>query len=96
LTNPELKAALASVNDGVRAMLRERLAIAHEQNPDFPLNEDAAIVMIVALIQGLKLEYLERGHTPALDAALETFKQSLILIGDRTAAGTPTPKPAQG
>jgi len=84
-TDPVLKEALASVNDGLRSMLRWRIRESTGRKHAERGDEETAIVLTVALIQGLKLHYLERGDSPQLQDALNVFKQWLVRVLEGTA-----------
>src|SRR5262249_3233836 len=80
LTDPVLKEALASVNDGLRSMLRWRIRESTGRKHSERGDEETAIVLTVALIQGLKLDYLERGDSPQLEDARSAMKQWLVRV----------------
>ena len=78
--------AVSVVERDVRAVMREMkeswqgvttdLLLAADDGPSSPAAAEAGIVLVMAGIEGLALERLERGETPALRQAREMFVSS--------------------
>ncbi len=77
VVDPAVRAMINEINDRWRAVVGERLAAAE----DAPAPELAAAVtlLIMAGVQGLSLERLERDPGPELKAARELFVRSVAL-----------------
>jgi len=83
VTDVRLRPTIAYVADGYRdliALLAER---ARAQGRRLRMDEDALSVLIIAGINGLTLEWLTHGDTPALAAAIDAFQQWLANLTDR-------------
>jgi AcrR family transcriptional regulator len=74
VVNPSAGVAIRFITDGMRAavemMLREHFEITPELGVDF----ETFVVLMAAGVEGLTLEYLERGPSPALDRAVEVYR----------------------
>ena len=78
--------AVSVVERDVRAVMHEMkeswqgvttdLLLAADDGPSSPADAEAGIVLVMAGIEGLALERLERGETPALRQAREMFVSS--------------------
>ena len=68
IVEPEIRAIMAEMKAGYRAVLREQLARVTD-GPRSSDEADAAAVFMVACLEGLMLEQVERGETPALQRA---------------------------
>ena len=76
LVEPEVGAIMAEMKAGYRGVLREQLA----RVTDGPRSSDAAegaAVYIIACLEGLMLDQVERGETPGLERARRMFITSL-------------------
>jgi AcrR family transcriptional regulator len=83
IVEPEVGAILAEMKAGYRAVLREQLARVSD-GPASSEEADAAAVYMVACLEGLMLERMERGETPALARARRMFVASLAaVVGSR-------------
>lgn len=79
IVEPEVRAIIAEMKAGYRAVLREQLA----RVTDGPMSSDeadAAAVFMVACLEGLMLEQVERGETPALARARKMFVESAAAV----------------
>ena len=74
VVEPEVRAVMRSMKDGWRATLGELLTAAGDGPPR--RDADAASVYVIAGLEGLALERLDRGETPALRRAGELFVES--------------------
>jgi AcrR family transcriptional regulator len=71
VVEPDVRAVMREMKSGWRSVLSELLAGA-EDGPR-PQDSEAATVYVLAGIEGLALERLDRGETPALHRARELF-----------------------
>ena len=69
---------MMEMKEGHRAILRELLRRLDERPPERDL--DAVVVYLVAGLEGLSLERLERGETAALRRARELFVESASAV----------------
>lgn len=76
IADPEVRAIMAEMRDGFRGVLSELLRSLGVRRG---AAEPAAIYMI-ACLEGLALEQLERGNTPALGRARELFVRSATAV----------------
>lgn len=81
---PEVAAIMAEMKSGYRAVLRRQLARVKD-GPRSSDDAEAAAVLMIAALEGLALEQLERGETPALERAREMFvaSASVVVSGGR-------------
>jgi AcrR family transcriptional regulator len=83
VVEPEVQSIMAEVKAGYRAVLRQQLARVTD-GPASSEDADAAAVFIVACLEGLMLEQVERGETPALGRARQLFVASVAAVVART------------
>jgi AcrR family transcriptional regulator len=76
IVEPEVQTIMAEMKAGYRAVLREQLARVTD-GPSSSDDANAAAVYMVACLEGLMLEQMERGETPALARARRMFIASL-------------------
>lgn len=74
VTDPHLRKSVGYINEGYRRLIRRLAADMASRGRRLAIDEQALTVLIVAGIQGLTLEFLERGDTPALRSAIEVFQ----------------------
>ena len=74
VVEPDVRAVMLEMKDGWREVLRD-LLVAADDGPTRG-RADAATVYVIAGIEGLALERLDRGETPALKRAAEMFVRS--------------------
>jgi AcrR family transcriptional regulator len=74
VTDPHLRKSVGYINEGYRRLIRKLAADMATRGRRLAIDEQALTVLIVAGIQGLTLEFLERGDTPALRSAIEVFQ----------------------
>jgi TetR/AcrR family transcriptional repressor of bet genes len=71
----EVRAIIAEMKQGYRDVLRTLLARVSD-GPRRSADAEAAAVYLIAALEGLALEQLERGESPALKRAREMFVRS--------------------
>jgi AcrR family transcriptional regulator len=79
IVEPEVRSIIAEMKAGYRATLREQLARVTD-GPMSSQEADAAAVFMVACLEGLMLEQIERGETPALRRARQMFVASVAAV----------------
>lgn len=79
IVEPQVASIMAEMKAGYRAVLRQQLARVTD-GPASSRDADAAAVYMVACLEGLMLEQIERGETPALRRAREMFVTSLAAV----------------
>lgn len=80
VTNPSLKRTLSQVNDGYRELIGRLVAHAEARGRSLRISRESLTIALVACVQGLTLDYLERGDSPALRRAVEDFKLWLMSL----------------
>ncbi|MDQ2675383.1 MAG: TetR/AcrR family transcriptional regulator [Actinomycetota bacterium] len=89
VTDPKLQAATRHINEGFRAIIVRLIAEARGRGRRLLMDEESLIVLIIAGVHGLTLEYVQRGESPALSRAIADFKRWLTTIsappGDKRA-----------
>jgi AcrR family transcriptional regulator len=76
---PEVGSIMAEMKARYRAVLREQLARVGD-GPSSSDDAEAAAVYMVACLEGLMLEQMERGETPALERARRLFVDSVAAV----------------
>jgi len=76
IVDPEVRSIMAEMKAGYRAVLRRELARVTD-GPRSSAEGDAAAVFMVACLEGLMLDELERGETPELVRARAMFVDSV-------------------
>ncbi len=74
VVDPEVRSTIAEVNDGWRRVINRLLTEAGVA----PARAKALTLMVIAGVQGLALEQIERGDTPELRKARELFVRSAV------------------
>jgi len=77
ITNPSLRDTAAWMGDRFRELLSTVIDDALARGRKLLLDRDALEVLIFASIQGLVLEYLERGDSPELVSAIGSLQRLL-------------------
>jgi BetI-type transcriptional repressor, C-terminal len=77
VVDPEIRATIAEINEGWRAVLIERLREAGVA----PARARVLTVMVIAGLQGLALERIERGKTDELRKARTMFVRGAVAAG---------------
>ena len=76
IVDSEIRSIMAEMKSGYRAVLREQLARVTD-GPRSSAEAEATAVYMVACLEGLMLEQMERGETPALKRARKLFVESV-------------------
>jgi AcrR family transcriptional regulator len=79
IVDSEVRSIMAEMKSGYRAVLREQLARV-TGGPRSSADAEAAAVYMVACLEGLMLEQMERGETPALKRARKLFVESVAAL----------------
>jgi AcrR family transcriptional regulator len=85
VVEPEVKAIIAEMKQGYRDVLGQLLARVKD-GPRRSSDAEAAAVYLIACLEGLALEQLERGESPALRRAREMFVRSATAAVSATPA----------
>jgi AcrR family transcriptional regulator len=80
ITNPALRETAAWMGDGFRRLLSGLIDDALSRGRTLLIDRGALEVLIMAGVQGLVLEYLERGESPELAAAIADLQRLLGLV----------------
>ena len=80
VTDPKLQAATRHINEGFRAIIVRLIADARRRGRRLLMDEESLIVLIIAGVHGLTLEYVQRDESPALARAIADFKSWLTTI----------------
>jgi AcrR family transcriptional regulator len=75
VTDERLRPAVTRLKDRFRALVGELLAGARAHGMRVLIDEGALTTLLLAGVQGLALEWLERGDAPALRAAIADFQR---------------------
>lgn len=75
IVEPEVRTIIAEMKQGYRDVVRAVLARVKD-GPTRSSDAEAAAVYLIACLEGLALEQLERGESPALERAREMFVRS--------------------
>jgi AcrR family transcriptional regulator len=75
IVEPEVRTIIAEMKQGYRDVVRAVLARV-KYGPTRSSDAEAAAVYLIACLEGLALEQLERGESPALERAREMFVRS--------------------
>lgn len=80
INDPTMRAALARVSDRFREQIERSIEGARERGWKLAVEQRSLAVLVMASVQGLIIQYLERGETPELRAARESFAAWLISL----------------
>jgi AcrR family transcriptional regulator len=78
VVEPDVRTVMREMKDLWRDVLSERLVAAVDGPP--PRRTEAGAVFMIAGLEGLMLERLDRGETPALDGARKLFVDSVSAV----------------
>lgn len=78
VVSPAAAVATGQITGGMRELAREVLAHRFSDERDGALDGETFLIMLAAGVQGLTLELLERGPSPALDRAVLAFRAWLV------------------
>ena len=84
VVDPEIRGTIAEVNEQWRVVLMRLLNEASDGLP--PARARVLTVMVIAGMQGLTLERIERGRSPERKRARELFIQSALAAASHTRA----------
>jgi AcrR family transcriptional regulator len=87
VTDPALRSATGHINEGFRRIITRLIAEARRGGRRLLMEEDSLVVLIVAGVHGLMLEYVQRGETPALERAITDFKRWIASVSVPPDAG---------
>lgn len=80
VTDPKLKAATRHISDGFRAIIAKLISEARGRGRVLLMDEDSLVVLVIAGIHGLTMEYVQRGGSPALARAIADFQRWLATV----------------
>lgn len=80
VTDERLRETTSYISDGYRQLIERLILDAKQRGRKVLIDEESLKVLILVGIRGLVVEYLERGHTPALNRAIRDFQQWLALV----------------
>lgn len=89
VVNRSVARSTAHITDGFRDLIRRLVADAEGRGRRLDMHLESFVVLVLAGIQGLTLEYLERGDTPALRAAAADYQRWLALVLRQGDSGGP-------
>jgi hypothetical protein len=81
---PEVRVVMREIKAGFREVLMHLLSQAHDGPPK--RDAEAATIYLIAGVEGLALERLDRGETPALSRAARMFVRSASAAFSRPVA----------
>lgn len=79
MVDPEIREISSGVKDGHRAILRDLLGRLEDAPP--PAKRDAAVIYLVAALEGLALERLDRGQGNVDEAAQMFVRSAAAALG---------------
>lgn len=82
LGDPSLRRATVALGDRYRHLIQRLIAEVKARGWTLRISEDTLVVAIIASVQGLAIQYLERGETPELARAAENFKRWMISMAE--------------
>lgn len=88
--SPSLRAAIARVSDRYRELILRSVEEARRRGWRFAIDERTLVVLVIASVQGLTIQYLERGVTDEFDAARRSFTRWLISLATPPSPRAPT------
>lgn len=87
VTNPALAVPASYITTGIRTLIGRLIDDALARGRTLRVRRSSLEVLILAGVQGLILEYLERGETDELTMAIEDFQAWLIHVSAPPAEG---------
>ena len=78
VVEPDVRTVMREMKDLWRSVLSQRLVAAKDGPP--PRRAEAGAVFMIAGLEGLMLERLDRGETPSLDGACKLFVASATAV----------------
>ena len=80
VTDPRLRGTIAYVSDGYRDLIGLLAGRARQQGRELRMDEETLVVLVIAGINGLTLEWLTHGDTQQLASAIAAFQQWLASV----------------
>ena len=77
ITDPSLRRHVVAVRDRYDRMIQERARAAEAEGFVWSMSIEAMSALVIAGLQGLTLDYLQRGETKQLKAALREYQEWL-------------------
>ena len=77
ITDPSLRRHVVAVRDRYDRMIQERARAAEAEGFVWNMSIEAMSALVIAGLQGLTLDYLQRGETKQLKAALREYQEWL-------------------
>lgn len=81
ITNLELRPVAAAATGRLRGLSAQLITEHQARGGSLRIPPDALQILVLAGIQGLALEWLERGSTPGLDRAIHEFQDWIVHVG---------------
>lgn len=85
ISDPVLQPGVTAIAERYDRMVQERATIAESHGYVWPMGKETMSAMVLALLQGLTLDYLQRGDTPQLRAALSAYQEWMQGLATRPA-----------
>lgn len=80
--DPALRRAIVAVGDRYRDLIRSLIAEVRSHGWTLKLPDETVVIGTIAAVQGLALQYLERGESAELTEATEGFKRWLLGLAE--------------
>ncbi len=85
ISDPALQPGVAAIAARYDHLVQERAQIAESIGYVWPMGRETMSAMVLAMLQGLTLDYLQRGDTPQLQAALSAYREWMQGLATRPA-----------
>lgn len=85
ISDPALAPHVAAVRERYDHLVQERAQVAESLGYVWPMGRETMSAMVLALLQGLTLDYLQRGDTPQLRDALAAYQEWMQGLAIRPA-----------
>jgi AcrR family transcriptional regulator len=83
ISDPTLRDAAVAVRDRYDRLIQERATEAEKAGWVWVMDKATMSQLVIAGLQGLTLDYLQRGDTPQLRDALEVYQAQLQVLAHR-------------
>lgn len=83
ISDPGLRDAVVAVRDRYDHLIQERATTAEAHGWVWVMDKATMSQLVIAGLQGLTLDYLQRGDTPQLRDALATYQAQLQVLAHR-------------
>ncbi|MFY9265719.1 MAG: TetR/AcrR family transcriptional regulator [Solirubrobacterales bacterium] len=80
VTDQQLNGTVSRIKDGFRDLIRRQLDNARAQGRRITVDDEIAVTMVLSGFLGLAIEWLDRGDTPELAAAIENYQQLIAAM----------------